>query len=133
MGIIDWWNRILAKVRKDDSAHEPVVELKAQEAPEPVPERKTSDEMIVEMAESGLNRGAAEEDRTVSENKDLPGRTSEDLPVYPLNGETDTDPAGEDGEDAGPYRDPDFWEADTDPSVEDMDCEADGNDKEDTE
>ena len=52
MWIRDFWNRVLAKFRKEDSISEPVMELTAQEAPEPVPERKTSDEMIIEMAQS---------------------------------------------------------------------------------
>ena len=52
MWIRDFWNRVLAKFRKEDSAAVPVMELKAEEAPEPVPERKTSDEMIIEMAQS---------------------------------------------------------------------------------
>ena len=52
MWIRDIWNRVLAKFRKEDSAAVPVMELKAEEAPEPVPERKTSDEMIIEMAQS---------------------------------------------------------------------------------
>ena len=54
MWIRDFWNRVLAKFRKEDSVSEPVMELTAQEAPEPVPERKTSDEMIIEMAQSRL-------------------------------------------------------------------------------
>ena len=54
MWIRDFWNRVLAKFRKEDSVSEPVMELTAQEAPEPVPERKTSDEMIIEMAQSQL-------------------------------------------------------------------------------
>lgn len=52
MWIRDFWNRVLAKFRNKDGISEPVMELKAEQAPEPVPERKTSDEMIVEMAES---------------------------------------------------------------------------------
>ncbi len=54
MWIRDFWNRVLAKFRKEDSVSEPVMELTAQEAPEPVPERKTSDEMIIEMAQSAV-------------------------------------------------------------------------------
>lgn len=54
MWIRDFWNRVLAKFRKEDSAAVPVMELKAEEAPEPVPERKTSDEMIIEMAQSAV-------------------------------------------------------------------------------
>ena len=56
MWIRDFWNRVLAKFRKEDSVSEPVMELTAQEAPEPVPERKTSDEMIIEMAQSHRKR-----------------------------------------------------------------------------
>ena len=52
MWIRDFWNRVLAKFRNKDGISEPVMELKAEQAPEPVPERKTSDEMIVEMAQS---------------------------------------------------------------------------------
>ena len=54
MWIKDWWNRMLKKFKKDEniSEAESVMELKSEEAPEPVPERKTSDEMIVTMAES---------------------------------------------------------------------------------
>lgn len=60
MNIRDWWNRLLSKFSKKDSdenaGQDPVqaMELIAEEAPEPVPERKTSDEMIEEMAESTL-------------------------------------------------------------------------------
>ena len=54
MWIKDLWNRVLAKFKKEDSISEPVMELKTEEAPEPVPERKTSDEMIITMAESAL-------------------------------------------------------------------------------
>ena len=103
MGIIDWWNRVLSKFRSEDSSPEPVMELEAHKAPEPVPERKTSDEMIILMAESGLG-----------------------------GSEADTDPAGEDAdcqEDAGPFRDPVYWEADTDPVDEEAGCEAEGHDK----
>ena len=52
MWIRDFWNRVLAKFRKEENSSVPVMELKAEEAPEPVPERKTSDEMIIEMAQS---------------------------------------------------------------------------------
>ena len=51
---------MLLKFGKKDSAADadrdpvPVVELVGEEAPEPVPERKTSDETSVEMAESTL-------------------------------------------------------------------------------
>ena len=54
MWIKDWWNRMLKKFKKEESIPEAesVMELKPEEAPEPVPERKTSDEMIIEMAQS---------------------------------------------------------------------------------
>ena len=54
MWIRDFWNRVLAKFRKEDSTSEPVMELKTEQAPEPVPERKTSDEVIIQMADSTL-------------------------------------------------------------------------------
>lgn len=57
MWIKDWWNRMMKKFKKEDSIPEAesVMELKPEEAPEPVPERKTSDEMIIEMAQSARN------------------------------------------------------------------------------
>ena len=65
MWIKDWWNRMLKKFKKEDSIPEAenVMELKPEEAPEPVPERKTSDEMIVTMAESARKgqAGSAQE------------------------------------------------------------------------
>ena len=57
MWIRDFWNRVLAKFKKEDSA---------EEAPEPVPERKTSDEMIIEMAQS-VAEPAPPEDRAAEE------------------------------------------------------------------
>ena len=48
---------MMKKFKKEDSIPEAesVMELKPEEAPEPVPERKTSDEMIIEMAQSARN------------------------------------------------------------------------------
>ena len=66
MWIRDFWNRVLAKFRKADSASVPVMELKVEEAPEPVPERKTSDEMIIEMAQSAVEP-AQPDDRIIEE------------------------------------------------------------------
>ena len=48
---------MLNKIRKTEERTDPehmeeAVQLIAEEAPEPVPERKTSDEMIVAMAEA---------------------------------------------------------------------------------
>jgi hypothetical protein len=66
MWIRDFWNRVLAKFKKEDSASAPVMELKAEKAPEPVPERKTSDEMIIEMAQSAAEP-VPPEDREAAE------------------------------------------------------------------
>ena len=57
MWIKDWWNRMMKKFKKEESIPETesVMELKPEEAPEPVPERKTSDETIIEMAQSASN------------------------------------------------------------------------------
>ena len=54
MGIKSLWKRLMAKFKSYDEPEEtePVVELIPAEAPEPVPDRKTSDEMIVQMADS---------------------------------------------------------------------------------
>ena len=66
MWIRDFWDRVLAKFKKEESVSEPVMELKAEEAPEPVPERKTSDEMIVEMAQSAA-KPSEPENREIGE------------------------------------------------------------------
>ena len=52
---------------KSGEAPEPVVELTAEEAPEPVPDRKTSDEIIIEMAESNIRKESS--DNEEPENK----------------------------------------------------------------
>ena len=70
MWIRDFWNRVLAKFKKEDSASAPVMELKAEKAPEPVPERKTSDEMIIEMAQSAAEP-APPEDRAAAEEPEI--------------------------------------------------------------
>ena len=70
MNIKEWWDRMLAKFWETDvnTDSEGTMELVAEQAPEPVPERKTSDEMIVQMADSTLEgdseriTDAAEED-----------------------------------------------------------------------
>lgn len=65
MWIKDWWDRMRRLFKKEETVHktENVMELKPDQAPEPVPDRKTSDEMIEEMAESTLQhvRSMAEE------------------------------------------------------------------------
>ena len=52
---------MMKKFKKEESIPEAesVMELKPEEAPEPVPERKTSDEMIEEMAQSAISGSAA--------------------------------------------------------------------------
>lgn len=54
MKIRDLWKRLVSKFRKNrkEEAPEPVIVIEREEAPEPEPERKTSDEMIVAMAEA---------------------------------------------------------------------------------
>lgn len=64
MKINELWEHLLSKFRGDDKSPEndtdtdpeagQAVELVAEEAPEPVPERKTSDEVIIRMADSTL-------------------------------------------------------------------------------
>lgn len=76
MWIRDFWNRVLAKFRKEDSAAVPVMELKAEEAPEPVPERKTSDEMIIEMAQSTVEP-AQPADRVIEEEPETEAETDD--------------------------------------------------------
>lgn len=91
MWIRDFWNRVLAKFRKEDSVSEPVMELTAQEAPEPVPERKTSDEMIIEMAQS-----AAEPPQTdVSIKNSAPEEEPEMEPEAEPEAETEIEPKAE--------------------------------------
>lgn len=71
MSIKDLWNRLLARFRKKEDPAEsaPVMELVPEEAPEPVPERKTSDEVIIEMAEGTVNENG---DRQIDEPADMP-------------------------------------------------------------
>lgn len=56
MMIKDWWDRLMRKFKgkKDRVDQDPVMSLEPNEAPEPVPERKTSDEVIIAMAESAV-------------------------------------------------------------------------------
>ena len=56
MMIKDWWDRFMRKLKgkKGGVDTEPVMSLEPSEAPEPVPERKTSDEVIIAMAESAV-------------------------------------------------------------------------------
>lgn len=62
MGMKDWWNRLLARFSKEKevSGDVQVVELVPAEAPEPAPEQKTSDELIVQMADAQADAGYEE-------------------------------------------------------------------------
>ena len=86
MWIKDWWDRMLKKFKKEETVSEAenVMELKPEEAPEPVPERKTSDEMIIEMAESAAGN------RSGMPAADEPEKTDE--PVKQAEPEDVTDP-----------------------------------------
>ena len=87
MWIRDFWNRVLAKFRKEDSAAVPVMELKAEEAPEPVPERKTSDEMIIEMAQSAAEPVPPEDREAAEVPKAEPEEEAEEKERYVFEGE----------------------------------------------
>lgn len=59
MGMKDWWKRLLARFIKEEEAREDVqaIELMPTQAPEPAPEQKTSDELIVQMADAQADPG----------------------------------------------------------------------------
>ena len=67
MWIKDWWDRMRRLFKKEETVHETenAMELKPDQAPEPVPDRKTSDEMIEEMAESTLQHVRSMAEKTV--------------------------------------------------------------------
>ena len=109
MWIRDFWNRVLAKFRKEDSVSEPVMELTAQEAPEPVPERKTSDEMIIEMAQSAAEPPQSD----VSSKNPEPEAESEVEPEAEFEVEPEEEPEAEPEEE--PEAEP---EAETEPEDE---------------
>ena len=61
MGMKDWWKRLLARFSKEEVREdEQVVELVPAPAPEPEPEQKTSDELILQMAEAQADAGRSE-------------------------------------------------------------------------
>ena len=97
MWIRDFWNR------------EPVMELTAQEAPEPVPERKTSDEMIIEMAQSAAEPPQSD----VSSKNPEPEAESEVEPEAEFEVEPEEEPEAEPEEE--PEAEP---EAETEPEDE---------------
>lgn len=124
MWIKDWWNRMLKKFKKEDTPEaENVMELKPEEAPEPVPERKTSDEMIVTMAESARQEQLRGRDGA-------PSRAQEDPAEGPLPEEETEEQAGPeelyDPEDpAGPDPCEDIvWQEAEDDEKEDVDEEC---------
>ena len=118
MKINELWEHLLSKFRGDDKSPEndtdtdpeagQAVELVAEEAPEPVPERKTSDEVIIRMADSTL-----EED----------GRMMP--PAQERAEEQPEAPSVQDGEDCAETPAPEFddWAEDAVPEYED---ETDG-------
>ena len=107
MWIKDWWNRMMKKFKKEDSIPEAesVMELKPEEAPEPVPERKTSDEMIIEMAQSARNdlsrtsekpdepEAAAQEDTPSEAKPEEPCEVEEPDEPYGMEEPDEPDPA----------------------------------------
>lgn len=62
MGMKDWWKRLLARFSREEEVREDeqVVELVPAPAPEPEPEQKTSDELILQMAEAQADAGRSE-------------------------------------------------------------------------
>ena len=75
----EWWEHLLSKFGgKEDADAGQVMELVPGEAPEPVPDRKTSDEVIVEMAESTLENTGSRMAASDAEPGDVP--TTEPFP-----------------------------------------------------
>jgi len=119
---------MLSKFGRDDKDPENVpetasgqaVELVAEEAPEPVPERKTSDEMIIQMADSTLEeegRMAPPAQENAEEQPEAPTvRNAEEQPEAP---------AAQDAEDYAEPAAPEFddWAEEAVPGYED---ETDG-------
>ena len=79
MKIRDLWNRIISGFRKsvraekDLKEQEPVMILEPLKAPEPEPERKTSDETITAMAEQAAGNGQAVRNEDAFEDDDAIG------------------------------------------------------------
>ena len=96
MWIKDLWDRILANFKKegDTPVEEPVMELKPENAPEPVPERKTSDEMIIEMAQS-VSSDRTEADAAAGEE---PADEAERSAAWEIHEDTDPADAAEEAE-----------------------------------
>ena len=122
MWIKDLWDRILANFKKegDTPVEEPVMELKPENAPEPVPERKTSDEMIIEMAQS-VSSDWTEADAAAGEE---PADEAERSAAWEIHEDTDPADAAEEAEAPG-------WEIheDTDPACEETETDAEEDKK----
>ena len=113
MKIIDWVKRMMSKFKKESADTDSVqtMELIAEEAPEPIPDQKTSDEMIIEMAEATLDRGNSPECRALSEDGQDPEdhqamSETEQEQVMDEFPETEDDP----WEETFPETDDDPWE-----------------------
>lgn len=102
MGIMEWFKNLFHKENAvseepETAAPEPVLSIDPAPAPEPVPERKTSDEIIEEMAQSQADKAAAEAEETAAgPEEDTIRRQSEEEPddtfdvddiLYTENGE----------------------------------------------
>ena len=96
------------------------MELKPENAPEPVPERKTSDEMIIEMAQS-VSSDRTEADAAAGEE---PADEAERSAAWEIHEDTDPADAAEEAEAPG-------WEIheDTDPACEETETDAEEDKK----
>lgn len=105
---------------ENDSDSGKAMELVAEEAPEPVPDRKTSDEMIVQMAESTLEndetRTACVEPENETERTEEPMPEYEDVPECEAAPTEESSPEWEDDMIEAPV--PEFEEHNADPSPE---------------
>lgn len=105
---------------KEDADAGQVMELVPGEAPEPVPDRKTSDEVIVEMAESTLENTGSRMAASDAEPGDVPTKPA------PENGEgepVEPAPVFEEDPAEGPAPEFDDWTEEAAPVYED---ETDG-------
>ena len=99
----------IGKIQKRGQRFRTGDELTAQEAPEPVPERKTSDEMIIEMAQSAAEPPQSD----VSSKNPEPEAESEVEPEAEFEVEPEEEPEAEPEEE--PEAEP---EAETEPEDE---------------
>ena len=108
----EWWENLLSKFGgKEEPDDGQVMELAAAEAPEPVPDRKTSDETIVEMADSTLENGVSRTAGPVPETEEVPMADP-----APGSGEEETEdpaPVFEEDPAAAPVPEFDEWTEET--------------------